>query len=273
MNQKVIFLDVDGTLVDFNGHMPESAREALRQARQNGYRLVLCTGRLKSQIYPEVLNMKFDGIIGSAGAYVEAEGKVIYHYKMDREHLCRLIDFFEARDTACCLQTEAGVLTTKRGMELVRKHFLDSGMDEEKMNQIMVTGIKVVESLRERQDVEKGAYYDCPAGIGEIQTALGSYFKVEASSYEKNDGDSGEITCAAVNKATGMTHYLKHVGADIEDTIAVGDGPNDMEMLAAAGVSVAMGNASEDLKALADLVTDDVGADGIKNAFRALGII
>lgn len=59
----------------------------------------------------------------------------------------------------------------------------------------------------------------------------------------------------------------------MKDTIGVGDGPNDMEMLRTVAVSVAMGNASEDLKALADVVTDDVGEDGIKNAFRKLGLI
>ena len=75
------------------------------------------------------------------------------------------------------------------------------------------------------------------------------------------------------NKATGIARYVKWVGADMKDTIGVGDGPNDMEMLCTVAVSVAMGNASEDLKALADVVTDDVGEDGIKNAFRKLGLI
>ena len=52
MNRKYIFLDVDGTLVDFNGRLPFSAETALRAAQQNGHRLILCTGRQKSQIYP-----------------------------------------------------------------------------------------------------------------------------------------------------------------------------------------------------------------------------
>lgn len=273
MDKKIIFLDVDGTLVDFHGHMPESAKETLKKARENGHQLVLCTGRLKSQIYPEVLDMNFDGIISSAGAYVEHEGKTVYHYRMDKQHLQRLIDYFEDKNTAYCLQTEEGVLVTERSKEQILRHFRESGMDEEKMNKIMVTGIKVDMKLRERTDVEKGAYYDCPEGIGDIQKALGGYFKVEGSSYEKSDGDSGEITCADVNKATGIEHYIQHIGGRLEDTVAVGDGPNDVEMLGFAAVSVAMGNASEDLKAIADFVTADVQQDGIKKAFEALKLI
>ena len=75
MHKKIIFLDVDGTLVDFHGDLPESAREAVLQAKANGHRLVVCTGRLKNQIYPQVLAMGFDGIIASAGAYVECDGR------------------------------------------------------------------------------------------------------------------------------------------------------------------------------------------------------
>ena len=76
-----------------------------------------------------------------------------------------------------------------------------------------------------------------------------------------------------MNKATGITHYVKYMGGDMKDTIAFGDGPNDTEMLSSVELSVAMGNSSDDLKALADVVTDDVREDGLKNAFRKLGII
>ena len=62
----------------------------------------------------------------------------------------------------------------------------------------------------------------------------------------------------------------KWVGADMKDTIGVGDGPNDMEMLRTVAVSVAMGERFEDLKALADVVTDDVGEDGIKKCLQKI---
>ena len=99
MEKKIIFLDIDGTLMDFDGQLPESAREALCQARAVGHRLVLCTGRVKAQIYPELLAMDFDGIIASAGAYVECDGQEIYHHIVDREQLGRAVDYFEQNGT------------------------------------------------------------------------------------------------------------------------------------------------------------------------------
>lgn len=273
MHKKIIFLDVDGTLVDFHGDLPESAREAVLQAKANGHRLVVCTGRLKAQIYPQVLAMGFDGIIASAGAYVECDGREIYRHVVDSEHLRRITDYFEAADIAYCYQTADGVIVTESNQRRINQRFFDAGMDEAKIKKVMIVDIRAVDHIGDRKDVEKGAYYDSGRTVGELQEALGDYFKVEASSYEKGDSDSGEFTCAGVNKATGIARYVKWVGADMKDTIGVGDGPNDMEMLRTVAVSVAMGNASEDLKALADVVTDDVGEDGIKNAFRKLGLI
>lgn len=273
MNKKIIFLDVDGTLVDFRGELPRSAREAVEEAKRRGHRLVVCTGRLKAQIYPQVLALGFDGIIASAGAYVECDGKVIYHHVVDSEHLRKMTDYFEAADIPYCYQTENGIIATESSKKRIDQHFMDGGMDEDQVKKVMVVDTRVVDNISDCRDVEKGNYYDSGRTVGEIQEGLGDYFKAEASSYEKGDGDSGEFTCAGVNKATGITHYVKYVGGDMKDTIAFGDGPNDTEMLSSVELSVAMGNSSDDLKALADVVTDDVGEDGLKNAFRKLGII
>ena len=125
MHKKIIFLDVDGTLVDFHGDLPESAREAVLQAKANGHRLVVCTGRLKAQIYPQVLAMGFDGIIASAGAYVECDGREIYRHVVDSEHLRRITDYFEAADIAYCYQTADGVIVTESNQRRINQHFFD----------------------------------------------------------------------------------------------------------------------------------------------------
>lgn len=69
MNQKgkVIFVDVDGTLVDYNNDLPESAVKAIRAARANGHRVYMCTGRSKAEVYPELWEIGLDGMqIGRA---------------------------------------------------------------------------------------------------------------------------------------------------------------------------------------------------------------
>ncbi len=51
---KIIFLDVDGTLVDYEGNLPESAVEAIRKARENGHKVYICTGRSKAEVYENI---------------------------------------------------------------------------------------------------------------------------------------------------------------------------------------------------------------------------
>jgi len=126
--------------------------------------------------------------------------------------------------------------------------------------------------------VEKLAYYDSPFGIEEIKSLLGDYFEVVTYSLGKAPEGKpetfhGEINFDGTSKATGIKKFMEIVGAPLSDTIAVGDSGNDLEMIKFASIGVAMGNASEDVKVAADLVTTGIDEDGIYNAFVKLGLI
>ena len=82
-----------------------------------------------------------------------------------------------------------------------------------------------------------------------------------------------DITSATADKANGIRAIAKHLGIDISETMAFGDGGNDKSMLMAAGIGVAMGNAVDDVKAHANYVTTSVDDDGIKNALLNFGVI
>lgn len=64
MNKKIIFLDVDGTLVDYENRLPDSAVDAIRKARKNGHRVYICTGRSKAEVYQNLWDIGLDGMIG-----------------------------------------------------------------------------------------------------------------------------------------------------------------------------------------------------------------
>lgn len=83
----------------------------------------------------------------------------------------------------------------------------------------------------------------------------------------------GDIGVAQGTKATAVAALLAHLGAQRSDTIAFGDATVDLPMFEACGYGVAMGNASDDLLAVADLVTDDVEDDGLAHAFSRLGLV
>ncbi len=77
MGKKFIFLDVDGTLTDYDNHIPASAAAAIRKARANGHRVYLCTGRSKAEIYDEIWAIGLDGMIGGNGCYAEDHGQAL----------------------------------------------------------------------------------------------------------------------------------------------------------------------------------------------------
>jgi hypothetical protein len=106
-----------------------------------------------------------------------------------------------------------------------------------------------------------------------VAEAIAPNFEVTATSFEKPDETCGEVTMTGVNKASGMRILGDYLHCPREDMIAFGDGPNDIDMLEYAGTGIAMGNAGENVKAVADMVTDRIDEDGIYNALKKMGII
>lgn len=81
------------------------------------------------------------------------------------------------------------------------------------------------------------------------------------------------MTARGADKGKALQRMAEHLGMDISETMAFGDGGNDKSIICAAGIGVAMGNAIDDVKALASYVTDHVDNDGVSKALRHFGII
>lgn len=273
MTAKYIFLDIDGTLVDFNGKMPDSACTALKKAHQNGHKLIICTGRQRSQVYPWLLEkIPFDGMVVSAGAMVVCGEKTIFHKCIENQKLRSLLRFFDENAIAYYLQTASALVSKDWCVKNTMALFQKQGYAPADL--VSLFGDTVIdERLSERTDIEKLVYYDSGHSMEAVQESIGNDYHIVGYSFANLGNTSGEVSQADVHKATGIHEYLKYCGADIQDTIAIGDGSNDIEMLEAAGISVAMGNAVEDLKLLADLVTADINQDGLCKAFEALHLI
>ena len=274
MNTKYVFLDVDGTLVNFNGEIPKSCIRALSEAQKNGHKMILCTGRQKSQIYPELMRrVKFDGMVASAGAYIELDGNIIFASRPTKEKLDFIIDFFEGNDIPFCLQTAHAIYMSRENLPRICDFMRERGSTEALINSV-IGNVVFTDDPKSCDCVEKIAYYNSPFNIDEVRSILGDYFHVVGYSLGKvGNASYGEITFAGINKATGIERFMNAVGASITDSIAVGDSENDLEMLEFAGFSVCMGNGYEKAKAHADLITTDIDDDGIYNAFVKIGLI
>ena len=98
---------------------------------------------------------------------------------------------------------------------------------------------------------------------------------VEGFLYTETTGDiiEGEILVKGISKASGIDRVLEYFGADLKDTVALGDSTNDLPMIEHAGLGIAMGNASDQVKEIADYTTTAVDEDGLYNAFKYAGLI
>lgn len=272
MNRKVVFLDVDGTVVNDKGIIPESTKTAIRKAVENGHKMVVCSGRSLFQLPQMLLDLGFSGMITSAGAQVIADGKEIYHAVIDEEHRKWISEYMEKNQFAFCFQTDDGVVMNERSSQRIFGIMTDMGITEEHLHQL-VGDTFIQEDVWNNAKEEKLIYYDAPFGVARVHADLEPYFDAVALSLSGADDYCGEVGINGIHKATGMKRYLEYVGISREDSIAIGDGPNDLQMMDYAGIGIAMGNAKDEVKERADMVTAHIDEDGIYLALEKLGLL
>ena len=222
MDCKYIFLDIDGTLVDFQGKLADSALKALETAKSNGHKLFVCTGRQRSQIYQWLLEkVEFDGAVCSSGAYVMADGECIAQHCFSKEYITFLSDYFTAAHTPYCVQTEHTLMLEKWCGDAIVEHYLADGIDRGKIDSLFGM-TKIVESVPELTVAEKLIYYGAPKGLSDVAADLGDRFSVVRYSFGNMGDRCGEVTDSRYTKATGMAEILRRFDAPQSATIAFG---------------------------------------------------
>lgn len=272
MDKKVVFLDVDGTIVNSKGVIPESAKKAIKKAVQNGHKLVVCSGRSRFQLPQFLLDLGFSGMVMAAGAQVVADGEEIYHAVIDEEHRKFVSEYMDNYHYAYCFQTDKGVVMNKWSKQRIFEIMQEMGVTAEHMEQL-IGEMEIREDTWNHAKEEKLIYYDASVGVAKIHADLEPYFDTVALSLSCADDSCGEVGINGIHKATGMKRYLEHVGITRENSIAIGDGPNDLQMMEYAGIGIAMGNALDEVKQRADLVTAHIDEDGLYLALEKLGLL
>ena len=137
------------------------------------------------------------------------------------------------------------------------------------------SGVRLTDDIKTVKNIEKLSYYLSPYPPKKISADNDDRFYVVDFNIGNVDADFsfGEMNMVGVNKGTAIERFMEHIGAPISDSIAFGDSGNDLEMMHCAGIAVAMGNATDPIKKVADYVTTAVDKDGIYNAFVHLGLI
>ena len=251
MEQKIIFLDIDGTLTEpGSNEPPESALRAIARAREAGHYVFLCTGRNYDMLRP-LLQYDFDGVIASSGGYIEYRNRVIYDCPMTEKQRRSAMDILEKNGVFRTVECRDGSYTDEGFKEFLRNRAGEGGNSE---------------LLRWREQIEKALNirpmkeYDGQAvykivimspswqQLSEPRMVLANDFVFCIQ--EENAGGfiNGEVVNRKFDKGKAVQRVCDHLHVPVHNSVAIGDSMNDREIIETAGLSICMENGSGELK-------------------------
>ena len=254
---KAIFFDVDGTLLSHNtSSVSDSTREALELLAQKGIQRVVATGRHMIELAQlPVRDIRFDGYITMNGQLcLDKEGNILCENPISGWEKESLLKLFQEK-------TIPMVLVEKDDMYL---NFCNEVVERAQA--------EISSPVPRVGDYTGNEFYLAVAFLDREmeKELLGQLTGCKITRWNPNAVD---IIAATGGKTVGIARYLKDCGIGLEETMAFGDGDNDVDMLKMVGTGVAMGNAEPIVKENADYVTDSVDEDGIMKALQALGVL
>lgn len=256
---KAAFFDIDGTLLSHKTNaVPSSAVRALEMLREKGVLIFIATGRNYFELpkIAPIAALPFDGAVSLNGQYCRAGDTVIYRNPIDRADIVTLLDFLEEHPHPA--------LFVEEGQMYINFH-------NDHVAQVQAAIHSELPAIGDlRRGLTEPVYQVMLYMTKEEQAKLPPMPHVKLTSWHL---DGADMIPATGGKAAGIAKVLEYYGINKSETIAFGDGENDVDMFGAVGTAVAMGNAVKAAKEAADHITDKVLEDGIWNALVRLGII
>ncbi len=258
----IVFFDLDRTTWDDNMNTPESTITAIQKLHQNGHSAFICTGRARANVPDEeILRIGFDGIVCACGNYIEKDGKVLYNHLLDKELNAKAIKVFKKYKLPVVFE---GPKYHWFNPEDFRSYnFMKMLWDR------MGDKAKPYQDFKPEYEVNKYTVDIMPASdyegaIEELQPYM---------SFIMHENTAIEFIPKGTSKAVGIRKTCKLLNIPHEETYALGDGPNDVDMLKDAAHGICMGNGVTVAKAVADYITTSIENDGVYNAMKHYNLI
>ena len=284
ISPRIAFVDIDGTLIDAGEAIAQSTIDAVRAARQNGHLVYLSTGRAEVEIYPAIREIGFDGAVTAGGGFAAKGDELLISRTIPEEGVARMIRFYEDSGYDFYLQSYDQIYPSPGVYDRFAKYLDEDFERRRKLRPDLPPATRPTEhpALRALADVRGFAYQGVAKSVflgtdleafDRVADALSGDFHVITGTIPHLGRGSGEVTLEGVTKGSTISQLLVSLGLDATSAIGIGDSSNDIEMLQVCGVGIAMGNASDEVKAHADEITTSVLEDGVWNAFRRHGLV
>lgn len=256
-NIKIAFFDIDGTLVDpATGCISQLTRQALTGLKANGIKVCIATGRPPASL-PDLSWLDFDGLLTTNGSLCYTPSEVIFSNPIRAESVQRIVQNAAAIGRPVSIALKDRLAANGYDKDLADYYALSSlpltvaenfdALSREDVYQIML-------GCREEE------HETVVRGVEGVQVAI---------SWER----AVDVIPAGVGKGNAILKMLEYFRLSPAQAAAFGDSYNDMDMLRAVGTGIAMGNAPDALKAVADHVCGSVSQDGIYHYCRNRGLI
>ncbi|MBS4207778.1 Cof-type HAD-IIB family hydrolase [Bacillus sp. FJAT-50079] len=255
--KKIVFFDIDGTLLDHEKNLPVAVKEAVKTLQNNGVYTAIATGRGPFMITSLLKELDIESYVAFNGSYVVFNNEVIYTKPLARESLGQLAK--KAEDNG-------------HPLVFMNEHTLKSNVSYDERISQSLKSLKLIHPDHDPNFYHKEEIYQALLFAKEGETDYISEFE-DSQTFIRWHETAMDIVPKGGSKAEGIKKLIERLGFEMENVYAFGDGFNDVEMLQTVGMGVAMGNAHEAVKMHADYVTTDVDDNGIVNGLKAVGLL
>ena len=256
---KAVFFDIDGTLLSFKTHeVPASTEEAIAQLQAQGIKTILSTGRSINSI-DHVKYLNFDGYITFNGGYcVTKEGAILLKKAIDPQDIQAILYYSQQQPLSFSFMSEKEITIHDVTPEIAGM-YAHLNLPVPKLvdiNNVDIHSILQTNIFLGPEEEEEFMKKVMPNSVASRWTPL-----------------FADVNPLGQSKKVGINVFCDYFGIDIAETMAFGDGGNDITMLQHVQLGIAMGNANPEVKEIADFITDDVDNDGIWNALKHFKVL
>lgn len=238
----------------------------INECKKQDIKTMICTGRNPGSIQQDVLDLPMDGAIYSGGCYIKFQDRLIKKTVIPKEAVKKI---FETTIFGIAVETKMNVYMNESAAKIYQGLFLEKtkGLDEAKQKKIKKENKFLYENNikdfdPEKEDVYKLCFIDHKEKLQQLQEEMKQVCSI-VQLIPFADRWMLECIPSGCDKGKAIGILNAHLGINTKESMAFGDGENDMEMLEAAGTGIAMKNSSKKLLEIADTICDSVKQDGI----------